>query len=163
MTSLPDASDATLVVSRIVHRDAASLFEMWTTPAHLVRWWGPRGVTCIAAEVDLRTGGRYRIGNRLPGNRSVWITGEFERIDAPRLLVYTWRIEANERTNDERVTVRFDAVDGGTRVQVQHARINDAAARRSHVSGWEGCLDGLARYAEAGNAREVSGNGTGRR
>jgi uncharacterized protein YndB with AHSA1/START domain len=38
MTSLPDASDATLVVSRIVHRDAASLFEMWTTPAHLVRW-----------------------------------------------------------------------------------------------------------------------------
>jgi uncharacterized protein YndB with AHSA1/START domain len=156
MTFRSDANDAALVVSRMIHRDATTLFEMWTTPAHLVRWWGPQGVTCIAAEVDLRAGGRYRIGNRLPGGRSVWITGEFEHIDAPRLLVYTWRIEADERTNDERVTVRFDGVDGGTRVRVLHERITDPTARESHARGWDGCLDGLAGYAEASNERQAT-------
>ncbi len=150
------AAGTSLAVTRVIRRDAASLFAMWTQPSHLVRWWGPRDVACIAAEVDLRVGGRYRIGNRLPDGRVLWIGGAFEVVEAPQLLIYTWRIELDSPADEgssaataERVTVRFETTGVGTLVSVLHEQIADDATRASHAHGWEGCLDGLARYAEA--------------
>jgi len=96
----------TLVVRKTIRAKPERLFAAWTIPAQLKLWWGPQGVKCIGAEIDLRRGGRYRIANQLPGGKILWITGEFEVIEAPRKLVYTWRIEP-ETESSERVTVRL--------------------------------------------------------
>jgi uncharacterized protein YndB with AHSA1/START domain len=142
----PEAGTARLVVRRVVHAAPARVFEAWTEPAHLRKWWGPGAVVCVDAEVDLRVGGRYRIANRFPDGRVVWIVGEFERVVPPRELVYTWRLEETESAGFERVTVRFEPRDGATEVIVVHERIPDATIRDLHEHGWNGCLDGLAEY-----------------
>jgi uncharacterized protein YndB with AHSA1/START domain len=137
----------TLVVRRRIRTTPERLFEAWTRPAELRRWWGPQGVTCIAAEVDLQIGGRYRIGNRLPNGEVIWITGEFEAIEPPNRLAYTWRLESKPGPS-ERVTVTFTAQGVHTEVVVAHERIAAETTREQHEQGWRGCLDGLARYAE---------------
>jgi uncharacterized protein YndB with AHSA1/START domain len=137
--------DITLIVRRVIAASATRLFEAWTTPALLHRWWGPRDVRCIAAEVDLRVGGAYRLGNELPDGRVVWITGRFEHIEPPRVLVYSWQI-GEEPTS--RVTVRFEPHEvDQTEVVVRHDRIASLAARDEHGLGWDGCLAGLAGWA----------------
>src|SRR5260221_13400320 len=80
-----------LVVRRTIRATAERIFAAWTQPAQLMAWWGPRPVTCAGAEVDLRIGGHYRIGNALPHGTSVTISGEFREIEAPSKLVYTLR------------------------------------------------------------------------
>lgn len=100
---------------------------------------------CVAAEVDLRIGGRYRIGNQLPNGEVLWISGEFELIEPPARLVYSWRVEQREGPQ-ERVTVQFETCQEGTLVVVTHERIADATLRERHEEGWRGCLDGLAEY-----------------
>src|SRR5258707_1835723 len=97
----------TLVVRKTIRAKAERLFAAWTIPAQLKRWWGPQGVKCIEAEVDLRRGGRYRSANQLADGKIVVITGGFEAIEAPRKLVYTWRIEP-ETERSERVSVRLE-------------------------------------------------------
>ncbi len=141
---MKNSSDAALIVRKLVHTDAARLFDAWTQPELLVRWWGPKGVVCIGAEVDLRVGGRYRIGNRLPDGSELWIGGLFETINRPRLLVYSWVLE-HKPDNGERVSVHFEPRGDATEVIVVHERIADEATRQGHVDGWEGCLDGLER------------------
>ena len=136
--------DLTLTVRRVIAASPARLFEAWTTPALLRVWWGPRDVRCIAAEVDLRVGGSYRLGNQLPDGRVVWITGTFERIEPPHRLIYSWQI-GDEPTS--RVTVRFDPAERGTEVTVLHERIASNAVRDEHDAGWNGCLDGLGEWA----------------
>ncbi|MFL5321211.1 MAG: SRPBCC domain-containing protein [Myxococcaceae bacterium] len=136
----------TLVARKSIRASPERLFELWTTPEHLHRWWGPKDVTCVGAEVDLRVGGRYRLGNRFPDGKVVWISGEFEEIRRPSQLCYSWRVEGTDGA-PERVTVRFEPEDGATLVIVTHERIADEALRRGHAAGWEGCLDGLERYA----------------
>jgi uncharacterized protein YndB with AHSA1/START domain len=136
-----------LVARRLVHASAERLFADWTEAERLVRWWGPRGVRCTGAEIDLRIGGRYRIGNRFADGREVAITGVFERIDAPRCLVFSWRLEPGPDLA-ERVTVRFEPRGEATEIVVLHERIPSQVTRASHEAGWQGCLDGLARYAE---------------
>jgi uncharacterized protein YndB with AHSA1/START domain len=102
-------------------------------------------VTCSEARVDLRTGGRYRIGNRMPDGNILWIRGVFEVIEPPHLLVYTWQVEPAVGPA-ERVTVQFEKRDAGTEVIVTHERIVDAAMRDRHQAGWQGCLDSLEGY-----------------
>lgn len=138
----------TLVVRRTIAATPERLFAAWTEPEQVRRWWGPDGVTCIGSEIDLRAGGRYRIGNRLPDGTTLWIVGAFEVIERPRRLIYTWGIEGGS-TENERVTVDFAARGASTEVTVTHARIGSETARQQHELGWTGCLAGLARFTAA--------------
>jgi|SRR5665213_1333550 len=144
---VPDKLAATLVVRRRINSTPEKLFDAWTQPEFLVHWWGPEGVVCPTAEVDLRVGGAYRLANRFPDGTVVWIAGLFEEIDRPRRLMYTWKLESQEGPV-ERVTVCFEVHGTATEVVITHERISNEAARKSHERGWVGCLDSLVRYIE---------------
>jgi uncharacterized protein YndB with AHSA1/START domain len=55
-------SERELVVTRTFNAPARIVFEAWTKPELLTRWWTPKsfGVTFISCEIDARTGGAYR-------------------------------------------------------------------------------------------------------
>ncbi len=134
-----------LTIRRVIAAPRDRVFAAWTTPDLLRQWWGPAGVQCVAAEIDLRTDGTYRIGNQLPDGEVVWISGEFELVDRPHRLVFSWRL-GDEPVS--RVSVTFAAVTPETtEVVVHHQRIHTPAARDGHEQGWLGCLDGLVRWA----------------
>ena len=147
-SSQPAGDSVTLEMRKTINATPERLFAAWTDPKQLIAWWGPVGVTCIGPEVDLRVGGRYRIGNRLPDGKELWIVGTFEAIDRPRLLTYSWLIEGAPG-DAERVTVRFEARGKATEVVVTHEKIPNPALRDQHAYGWTGCLDGLAEYVAA--------------
>ena len=135
-----------LVVTKIIPASPERLFAAWTEPEQLKQWWGPESVTCIEAEVDLRLGGCYRIGNRFPDGSVVWITGRFHLIDAPRKLIYSWQVAAT--AEEELVTVSFRATtDGQTEVTVVHEHIPNRTVRKRHRQGWIECLRKLALWA----------------
>ena len=136
-----------LEVRKVVRASPERLFSAWTNPDQLRRWWGPIGATCPSAEVDLRVGGRYRIENRFPDGKTIWIVGEFEVVAPPHKLVYTWRLDPGP-ARTERVMVSFEPQDDGTEVVVVHERISDTATREQHGQSWLGCLDGLAEYLQ---------------
>ncbi|HEV8246130.1 MAG TPA: SRPBCC domain-containing protein [Polyangiaceae bacterium] len=142
-----------LTVRRIIRAAQERVFQAWTSPEQLKQWWGPRPVRCVGAEIDLRVGGGYRIANQLPDGRVLWIVGEFERIDPPRELVYSFRTEPGQAADSgarelERVTVRFEPRQGATEVIVIHERIASPALREDHEKGWLGCLDGLGLFLD---------------
>jgi len=143
MNSEPE--NITLVVRRTIQATARELFAAWTTPEHLERWWGPHPVKCAGAEIDLRVGGAYRIANQLPDGTLLWIFGEFEVVDPPFRLVYTWRTDPHSEV-PERVSVQFEPHGEATEVIVIHERIPNPAASARHEQGWVGCLDGLVNY-----------------
>jgi uncharacterized protein YndB with AHSA1/START domain len=136
-----------LVVRRTLRASQERIFDAWTRPEHLRAWWGPRPVTCSGAEVDLRVGGGYRIANALPDGKTVIIEGTFQRIERPRLLVYTWRMGEHEPV-PSLVTVRFEPRGERTEVVIVHEQLPNAEVRESHVQGWNGCLDGLVVFVE---------------
>jgi uncharacterized protein YndB with AHSA1/START domain len=61
-TSAKRASDRELVVTRTFNAPARIVYDAWTKPELLLRWWAPKsfGVHFIACEADVRTGGSYR-------------------------------------------------------------------------------------------------------
>jgi len=141
------ASGLSLTTRRTIRATPERLFTAWTTPSFLTAWWGPRGATCTAAEVDLRVGGACRLANTFADGSVIWIGCIFEIIEPPHRLVYSWRIEGRD-SPEERVTVQFVPAGDATEVIVTHERITDAPTRDRHAAGWEGCLDGLVRLMD---------------
>jgi uncharacterized protein YndB with AHSA1/START domain len=141
--------DATRIsLSRIIRAPRQFVFEAWTTPSLLMKWWGPEGVRCTAAEVDLREGGEYRIANQHGDGSVTWISGVFERVRPPEELVYSWNI-GMPGADGSRVKVEFRSHEEGTELILVHERLA-AGVRDMHLAGWIGCLDGLEAMVEAG-------------
>ena len=67
-TKAERTSDRELVVTRTFNAPARIVFKAWTTPELFQRWWVPKsfGITILSCEMDIRTGGSYRLVMRHP-------------------------------------------------------------------------------------------------
>jgi uncharacterized protein YndB with AHSA1/START domain len=135
-----------LRTARLIQATPERLFEAWTSPEHLRKWWGPPGGYCTEATVEPVVGGSYLLSNTLADGSAVSISGRFTLVDAPRQLAYTWQVRPGP-DRPELVIVTFAACQGGTEVTVEHLQISDAGSRTEHAAGWAACLDRLAVYA----------------
>jgi uncharacterized protein YndB with AHSA1/START domain len=131
-------------VTRVVRAAAADIFAAWTDPAAMAQWMTPVGTA--TAEVDLRVGGRFRL---VMANEHLRIehTGEYQVIEPPQLLVFTWRSEFTGM-QDTLVTVRLTAHGAQeTEIEVTHELATDSEAS-SHAGGWGQLLVRLQAYLE---------------
>jgi uncharacterized protein YndB with AHSA1/START domain len=55
--------DQQVVITRVFDAPRQLVFETWTDPAHVAKWWGPEGFHTPpeTVEIDLRVGGRYHL------------------------------------------------------------------------------------------------------
>ena len=134
------------------------VFEAWTSPEVLRRWWaaGPDWDTPLA-EVDLRVGGRYRLAMRDPSSGDVHtVGGEYLEVSPPRRLSYTWTWEGSDEDPagaGSVVSVDFVEQDGQTTVVLVHSGLTGEESRDRHAHGWTACLDNLGGRVLASAAR----------
>jgi uncharacterized protein YndB with AHSA1/START domain len=90
----PDPA-TTLHVTRTFSASRELVFNAWTAPDKLRQWWGAQeGFTTPIAEVDLRVGGRYRLGMKPPDQNIIFVvSGIYYEVKPPERLVYTWSWE----------------------------------------------------------------------
>ena len=62
-TTVERKSERELVITRTVNGPARIVFEAWTKPELLKRWWAPKsfGLSLLSCEMDVRVGGKYRL------------------------------------------------------------------------------------------------------
>jgi len=63
-TTVVKRSEREVVVTRSFDAPARLVFEAWSKPELFKRWWVPKsmGMTLHSIEMDVRTGGKYRLG-----------------------------------------------------------------------------------------------------
>ena len=155
-----DVRSATVVKQLVIQRTLKSsperVFDAFTDPNQLTKWWWPNGFTCPAAEVDLRVGGKYRLAMEWPGSIpteaqfSHHMAGEYFEIDRPHRLVMSGRA-----VNDEQgelfatlIEVTLEARDGGTALTVRQSYVEPlppAEALAGAEQGWSEQLGKLDR------------------
>jgi uncharacterized protein YndB with AHSA1/START domain len=138
LTTVERASDRELVVTRTFKAPARIVFDAWTKPELLKRWWAPRslGVTLFECENDVRVGGRYRFAFGRDPRSPMVFSGSYSEVDAPRRLVCTQAFE-QVPSGDAIVTATFEERDGKTTL-VLHQRFPSKQALDGAVaSGME--------------------------
>ena len=145
MASQIASRETTLRLTRVFTAPREKVFRAWTSPEALTQWWGPPGHGTASAEVDLRAGGRYRLGMRkLPDGAIFYLSGAYREVKATEKLVYTWRWEAEPEYGETLVTVEFRDRGTSPEVVLTHELFPTEAMREQHGQGRSGCLDRLA-------------------
>jgi uncharacterized protein YndB with AHSA1/START domain len=63
--------DRQIILTRLIAAPVAKVWQCWTDPAMLPRWFGPEGYSCVTKEIDLRQGGLWRFDMTGPDGK-IW-------------------------------------------------------------------------------------------
>jgi uncharacterized protein YndB with AHSA1/START domain len=138
-TTTERKSERELVVTRTINGPARLVFEAWTKPELFKRWWVPKsvGVSLLSCEMDVRTGGGYRLefGND-PAN-PVAFYGKYLEVTPSSRLVWT-----NEEAGGagQITTVTFEEKHGQTLLVVHDLYPSKEALDAALASGETGGL-----------------------
>ncbi|XDD46361.1 SRPBCC domain-containing protein [Leptospira sp. WS39.C2] len=133
------------------------VWEVWTNPLHLEKWWGPKGFTNPTVEFDFKVGGSYRIVMRSPDGVDYPVTGKFLEITPYQSFVMTdlvdehpdeWVIEvqkmagvSGDRSNlNSKLRVLFEELNDITKVvlltEFSNNQIRDGYVNSGMKEGW---------------------------
>jgi len=160
-----ETADREIVATRVFDAPRALVWKAVTESERLMHWWGPKGFTMLACDVDLRPGGVFSYSMRAPNGSVMWGKWVYREIVAPERLVTvvsftdedgnllrhpasaTWPLEV---LNTMVLTER----DGKTTITIYGTPINATEEERktfedgrgSMKQGFTGTLDQLAAY-----------------
>ena len=78
-----------IVISRVFDAPCELVWDAWTDPEHLTRWWGPRGFTTTTHEMDLRPGGAWNHTMHGPDGTDYPSYCTFIEVVKPKKIVYS--------------------------------------------------------------------------
>jgi uncharacterized protein YndB with AHSA1/START domain len=109
------SGDRELVITRLFKAPRSTVYAAWSQPELFRRWWMPEsasGVALVLCEMDVRTGGTYRLGFGTDGSAMMTFHGKYLSVTPDQQIVWT-----NDEADDGAVTtVTFEDQDEGTAV-----------------------------------------------
>lgn len=149
MTTPMTTTDLELTITRVFDAPRELVFEVWTNPDHLAKWWGPTGFTTESCTVKLVEGGGWRICIRDSADGAEhWATGTYHEIVPPERLVFSfaWEEPKGSPGHDTLVTITFSDLAGKTEMSFHQAVFESVASRDGHVAGWMETFADLATH-----------------
>jgi uncharacterized protein YndB with AHSA1/START domain len=133
------------LITRVLHAPRELVFQAWTTPEHMTRWFGPRGFTLPECEIEFRAGGGFRFVLRGPDGKDYPFDGQYVEIAEPERIVFRGTIH-DAPGHEIRTTVTFADHEGKTRLTVHQSYNFESDATRGAPEGWAQTLDHLTAY-----------------
>ncbi len=134
-TTVERKSERELVVTRMFNGPPRIVFEAWTKPELLERWWAPKstGVSLLSCEVDVRVGGRYRFEFSHEVSKPMVFFGRYLEVTPHSRLVWT-----NDESDGGAVTTVTFEEKGGKTLLVMHELYPSREALDDAIAGMEG-------------------------
>jgi uncharacterized protein YndB with AHSA1/START domain len=142
-------NDNVLEMERLIPAPPERVFEYWTEPELVAKWFGPGDFDVPNSHLDLRPGGKWRTTIRSPEGQLRTVSGVYSTIDPPRRLVFTWAWDDDSgvRGHETQVTVTLEPTPGGTRLRLVQEDFQNREVRDGHNRGWAASLGKLQRLA----------------
>jgi uncharacterized protein YndB with AHSA1/START domain len=138
-TNAERKSERELVSSRIINGPSRLVFEAWSDPELFKKWWVPKSapITLESCEMEVRTGGKYRLVFSA-GGQSAEFYGKYLEVIPHTRLVWTNDEEGEDAATI--TTVTFEEVDGATLVTVHDLYPSKEALDEAITTGSSGAM-----------------------
>lgn len=115
-------------ITRVYDAPARAVWDAWTIPEQVEKWWGPRGFSLTTHSKDLRVGGTWRYTMHGPDGTDYPNVTTYFVVEPHKKLVYD-----HGATDDTpplfRVTVTFTEAEGKTTMEMTSTLPSPEAAR----------------------------------
>jgi len=146
----PDLDSRVIVGSRVLDAPRELVWQVWSDPKHLARWWGPNGFSTTTSAFDQRPGGVWRFVMHGPDGRDYENRITFEEIVRPERIVYRHGGGDDVEPVQFRTTITFEALGNRTKVTM-HAVFPTAEERARVIREYHadtGMVETMSRLAD---------------
>ena len=159
MTESSSTADREIVITRVIQAPRDLVWEVWTNPDHVAKWWGPNGFTNTILSMDVRPGGVWRFIMHGPDGVDYPNKIVFIEVVKPERLVYSHGDDTDNGEADFQTTFTFEEHAGQTTVTLRalfvSAEARDKAVREvGAIEGGNQTLGRLAEYVAAMQTKE---------
>lgn len=126
MAASTDSNEIRL--TRVYDAPARAVWDAWTIPEQVEKWWGPRGFTLTTHSKDLRAGGTWRYTMHGPDGVDYPNVTKYHVVEPYQKLVYDHG-GTDDRPALFRVTVTFKEANGKTTMEMISTLPSPEAAR----------------------------------
>lgn len=126
------------------------VFEAFSKPEHIRRWWGPRRMTLTTCEMDFRPGGTWRFIQETPEGRVHPFRGEYREIVPLEKIVQTFLYDVDGARDFPAIETIVFEEDGGTTLltaTIEHAPTGACARDHQMEAGAKESYDRLEELA----------------
>ncbi len=146
-----------LAFTRIYDAPRELVFDAWTDPQHIGKWWGPNGFTTSTKVMEVKVGGRWEYVMHGPDGEDYPSNSVYTEVEKPQRLIFS---NIGGKANDPHLTcqmiVTFEDVAGKTKLTLRMIfPSTDAADHARELGADDGGKECLDRLANA--MREASG------
>lgn len=142
-----EAADNEIVITRLLDAPRELVWEAWTNPEHVAKWWGPNGFTTTTKSHDFRPGGLWIYTMHGPDGTDYPNEVKYIEIVKPERIIHS---HGDGQREWFKSTSTFAVEHNQTRVTIKH--IFPTAEERNEVALKYGAIEGgkqhLARLAE---------------
>jgi len=139
-----------LEIKRNFSADPDMVFAFVTEPDHLLKWWGPEGLSVAEHTLDFTRPGEWSSVIVNADGKRFKMSGVVKTIDPPNSIELTWGWHDENDVRGHESLVRFEIKpdgDGGTQFTLLHTGLADDESAANHNLGWTSALKKLERMA----------------
>jgi uncharacterized protein YndB with AHSA1/START domain len=133
-----------LRIERVLPAPRAAVYRALTDPEELREWWGPRGFTAPEVDFDPQVGADYRIAMQPPEGDLFHLTGNFQAVDAPASVAFTFRWNPPDPDDRETLaTLTLEERGRETAIRLVQGKFATEERLALHEEGWRESLERL--------------------
>ncbi|WP_066799771.1 SRPBCC family protein [Sphingomonas soli] len=132
-TSIERKGDRELVVTRLFDAPPTMVYQAWSRAELFQRWWMPKsvaGVSIVACDLDMRTGGKYRLEFSAGGPETMAFYGKYLEVIPNERIVWT-----NDEGEEGAITTVTFEDRGGKTLLTFHEAYPSARALEEAMQG----------------------------
>lgn len=131
--SVESLADREITLTRLYDAPREMVFDAWTAPERISRWWGPNGFTTTTLEMNAIPGGTWRFIMHGPDGVDYDNRIVYSEVTRPECLVYVHGHDIDDDPQRFHVTVTFTEQEGKTEVTM-HTVLPSAEERARVVA-----------------------------
>ncbi|MDC6365052.1 MULTISPECIES: SRPBCC domain-containing protein [Flavobacteriaceae] len=145
-----DLKNRTLTLERTFNAPLDLVWEAWTQPEHIIKWWGPKGMKTTVLEHNFSAGGKWKYVMEMPDGNEFIADGEYLEIVKHQKIVST----ANFKPMTENVEIHalFKADGNTTKFTFHCVHETEEYCRQQEqmgfYNGWGSVFDRLQHFLQ---------------
>jgi uncharacterized protein YndB with AHSA1/START domain len=134
----------TLIVKKIINAPCQKVFDAWSKPEVIEKWFYPPEIYwSAAASNEFKVGGHYKLEMLKQDGVVYSHTGEYKEIIPNKKIVFTFN---SNLVSNTLVTVELRAIENKTEITLTHELFPNEEMCARHQMGWEGCLENMDHF-----------------
>ena len=147
---MDDLKSRTLTIERTLKAPIQLVWEVWSKPEHIAKWWGPKGMEVEVLEHDFQVGGHWKYKMEMPNGQEFITEGIYSEIVEPEKIVSSADFKPMTEGVELQILLKAEGDQTLFTFNVVHATAEycQQQEKMGFYNGWGSVFDGLEAHLE---------------